>query len=73
VQVLGDFMSKQLRLTRKIEMVETHNLALSLQRLRDVPGASTETWKRAFYHALLMVWGGTFEERKAIREAMKLP
>ena len=63
--------TKQLRETRKIELVETHNLVLSLERLQTI--TSTDAWKRALYHALLMSWGPSGEERKQIREALKLP
>ena len=64
--------TKQLRETRKVELVETHNLTLSLDRLRNMPN-STDAWKRALYHALLMSWGPSWEERRQIREALKLP
>lgn len=64
--------SKQLRETRKIELVETHNISLSLDRLRDAPGWDQWRWKRAIYHALGMsgIDSGTLEK---IRQALELP
>lgn len=44
---------KQERQTRLNELVETHNLVLSLRRLRSAP-YDNERWKRALYHALLL-------------------
>ena len=65
---------KQERQTRKIELVETNNIALSLSRIINAAGwGINERWKRALYHALLMASCGSNEEKKAIREAMKLP
>ena len=58
--------------TRQIEMVETHNLALCLDRLGDSCGNTRAS--RALYHAICM--SNTYfnnDVRKAIREALKLP
>jgi hypothetical protein len=58
--------------TRQIETVETHNLALCLDRLNERFG--NQRAKRALYHALCMSQAiSGWEERKAIREALKLP
>ena len=66
--------SKQDRQTRHIEMVETHNIALSLMRLKNATSYASEgSWKRALYHALSMAYCGSFEEQRLIREALKLP
>lgn len=65
-------MSKQLRDTRKIELVETHNLALSFDRLRENYGRGTR-WKRALYHALAMSDIASSAELLKIREALELP
>lgn len=65
-------MTKQLRETRKIELVETHNIALSLTRLQAV-GSYEGPAKRALYHALVMTNAFSFNARKAIREALELP
>ena len=54
-------------------MVETHNIALSLRRISDASGHDPDRWKRALVHALGMSYHGSFEEKKAIREALKLP
>lgn len=65
-------MTKQLRETRKIELVETHNLALSLERIN---GSNCHgSWKRALYHAISMsnVWQSR-EQMTKIREALELP
>jgi hypothetical protein len=54
-----------------IELVETHNIALCIKRLRDGP-YDQERWKRALYHALSMnvLSRGTLEK---IRIALELP
>ncbi len=58
--------------TRQIECVETHNLALCLDRL--VQNYGMWRAKRALYHAICMSQAiNNFDERKAIREALKLP
>ena len=67
-------MSKRSNATDKIELVETHNLAITLQRLRDGSknGYDTNRWKRALYHALTMTYTDS-NVTKAIREALQLP
>lgn len=65
--------TKQERETRLSELVETHNIALSLNRLSNTPPYDTGRWRRALYHALLMSAGPGYEERQKIREALKLP
>ena len=66
--------TKQNRQTRQIEMVETHNIALSLRRLYDSGPYDSLRWKRAFYHALLMAHtSASFEEKALIRQALRLP
>ena len=65
---------KQDRQTRHIEMVETHNIALSLMRIKNAPGYPTDLkWKRSLYHALLLAYCGSNTEQKAMREAIGLP
>lgn len=64
-------MSKPLRTTRKIELVETHNIALSLDRLCEI-GYGVR-WKRAFYHALSMSNAGNDNVLQKIRIALELP
>ena len=64
--------TKQLRETRKIELVETHNIALSIERIN--ASNCHGDWKRALYHALAM--SGAYynhAQLKAIREALELP
>lgn len=63
---------RQQRETRKIELVETHNLARSLARLTDNGPYDTERWKRALYHALLMN-GTSKSTTEKIRIALELP
>ncbi len=66
--------AKQSRETRQIEMVETHNLALSFTRLRNAPGLDRERWKRALIHALAMSnTPDSYEMSTAIRTALRLP
>lgn len=64
---------KRQRSTEKIELVETHNIALSLERIKDAPGYDQERWKRALIHALGMARVASNTEQKAIREALGLP
>lgn len=63
--------TKQQRETRMIELVETHNIALSLQRLTSSP-YSVGRWKRALYHALAMDGCAGRDELAKIREALGL-
>ncbi len=58
--------------TRKIELVETHNLALSLDRLCETYGTG-ERWRRALYHALSMSNVGRRDTLEKIRIALGLP
>ena len=61
------------RSTTRIELVETHNLSLSLNRLCCGP-YDTDRWKRAFYHALTMSNASiNREDLTKIREALHLP
>jgi len=65
-------MTKQLRETRKIELVETHNIALSINRMNP-QGWDAFVWRRALYHAMSMsnvVSAGTMQK---VREALELP
>lgn len=60
------------RTTEQIETVETYNLYLSLKRLHH--NYDEQRVKRALYHAVCMSESITgFDERKALREALKLP
>jgi hypothetical protein len=65
--------TKQLRETRRLELVETHNLALSFSRLNP-NGWDSIVWRRALYHAISMSECCPSREMQvAIREALKLP
>lgn len=66
-------MSTARKQTQRAEMVETHNMALSIKRLRNTTPYDTDAWKRALYHALLLEGPDDYELRKSLREAMKLP
>ncbi len=65
--------TKQIRETRKIELVEIQNIAMSLMRLKNAPGSYDQKWKRALYYAFLMADCGSTLEQKAVREALELP
>lgn len=66
--------TKQNRETRQIEMVETHNIALSLVRIQNAPGYDNDSRKkRAIYHAACMTNSFTNEEKKNLRIALNLP
>lgn len=57
--------------TRKVELVETHNIALALDRLRG-GHYDRERWRRALYHALTMTDSGR-EVCEKVRVALGLP
>lgn len=59
------------RRTERLELVETHNIALALDRLQKSP-YDMNRWKRALYHAVAMSHVGSDITRK-IREALELP
>lgn len=63
-------MSKNRTETRKIELVETGNIALALDRCK-----YTDSAARALYHAMLMTGAAYFNPSKmeAIRKALELP
>lgn len=65
--------SRQHRETRKTELVETHNIALSLSRIRNSPGFDGQRWKRALVHAIGMADVASKDEQRKIREAVELP
>jgi hypothetical protein len=62
--------TKALTATKRVELVETHNLALSLARLQDGP-YDTARWRRALYHAAGMSLSRG--EAEKIRIALELP
>lgn len=66
--------TKQHRETRQIELVETHNIALSLERMQKAAGYETDgRRKRALYHAVCMTNSFTTQERVNLRIALNLP
>lgn len=67
-------MSNRKGKTDKTELVETHNIALALQRLTNAAGGySSERWKRALYHALGMTETPGRAMLEKIRIALELP
>lgn len=66
-------MSTNRKSTTRIELVETHNIALSLMRLHESSPFDGRRWKRALYHALTMSHPANEYERQKIREALSLP
>ena len=59
--------------TEHVELVETHNLALSIKRLQSgSPSYDNERWKRALYHAVCMTVSN-YSTKQKIREALELP
>lgn len=65
-------MSSRRGRTDKVELVETHNLALSFGRLTSGP-YDTERWRRALYHALAMDGCAQRGLLEKIRIALELP
>lgn len=66
-------MSKRQGKTDKTELVETHNIALALQRLSNTPPYDTGRWRRALYHALGMTDVAGRGGLEKIRQALELP
>jgi len=64
---------KQEKTTQLTELVETHNIALSLKRIRSAPGYDDARWRRALYHALAMSYVASNSELEQIRVAIKIP
>lgn len=64
-------MTKPLRETRKIELVETHNIALNLDRMGQSYGDLH--WRRALYHALGMSVVSSRSMLEKVRIALELP
>lgn len=66
-------MGKRVTNTDKIELVETHNIALAINRLREHSFYSDQRWRRALYHALLMEMPDKNQTMANIRIALELP
>jgi DNA-directed RNA polymerase subunit F len=65
--------TRQLRQTELIELVETHNIMISVNRIINAPNTyDQQRWKRAVYHALSLAHVGDITIRK-VREALELP
>ena len=60
------------RQTRLIELVETHNIAKSLTRIRKSPGYGRRL-ERALHHALSIACSGDEGMLERVRVALKLP
>ena len=60
------------RETHKIELVETHAIALSLLRLR-TKCMDADAWKRALCHALDMEYCGSRDQRAVVRATLNGP
>jgi hypothetical protein len=65
-------MAKNRTETRKVELVETHNIALAIDRLREAGAHDSFRWRRALYHALSMTYTDRSTTEK-IRIALELP
>lgn len=58
--------------TRKVELVETDNIAKAIHRLRNAGSHDSERWRRALVHAI----GMNFVDRvtqERVRQALELP
>ena len=66
-------MSIQRKKTERMELVETHNLALSIHRLRNGAPYDEQAWRRALYHAVLLSGPNEWELRPKLRETLHLP
>lgn len=59
------------RKTSLVELVETHNIALSLKRIGN--NLNHKSWRRALVHALGISAVAGDDTQKRIREALDLP
>ncbi len=59
--------------TTKVELVETHNLSLSINRLYDAAPYDHKRVGRALYHALGMSKFNGSSTLEGIRKALELP
>lgn len=66
-------MSNRKSKTDRTELVETHNLALSLNRLTNTSPYSNASWRRALYHAIGMTGVSSREMLEKVRIALELP
>lgn len=57
--------------TRRVEAVETANIGTAIKRLRVICGE--DAYRRALYHAICMDAYHDRDDRRAIREALRLP
>ena len=64
--------AKQVRETRRIELVETHNIALSIARMNP-QGWDGLAWRRALYHAAAMSGIVKTDTLRKLRDALELP
>lgn len=56
-----------------MELVETHNLALALKRLRNGGNGYDEgRWRRAMMHAVMMEFGHASTITSKIRQALEI-
>jgi uncharacterized protein YqiB (DUF1249 family) len=58
--------------TRKIELVETNNIALAIRRMSP-HGWDNQSWKRALYHAAAMAEVANKDTLRRLRDALELP
>lgn len=65
--------TKQDRLTRQVELVETNNILRSLKRINKATSWGSRSWKRAIYYAISMSPVSNDNELSKIREALGLP
>lgn len=59
--------------TRRIELVETGNIACSLRRIYRCPGPTTRKTKRALFNAVQMTEILNDHELATLRVALQLP
>lgn len=65
-------MSKRRNTTSRIELVETHNIALAISRAMMNNGWYSVHWRRALYHGLAIA-GASNAQLEKIRVALDLP
>ncbi len=65
--------ARRRRTTEVIELVETHNIVKSINRMTKATPYDGNRWRRALYHAIMMSEGSGRVVGEKIRIALELP
>lgn len=65
-------MARRKSLTKLTELVEVHNIALSISRINKIPSGRWH-WRRALYYAVAISGACCGDDLKKLRESLGLP